>query len=178
MSTFKMRSNLDGSTWGPYESYWRQRHSEALLHDAEFRARNPGMARSRRVALVSQLDHLDPDLAALAGEAAARAERERSRTERSIHGYANTGSMPPIEILDGGFPVDAPANIVARARLQAHRDAGATHCYVRFDFTGPPLWLLLSLPPWRSPPALPEPRVVSHDSLVGVRRPRTPRWIR
>ena len=166
--SFPMRLNVNGFTWGPYESYWRQRHSESLLHDAEFRARNPGMARSFRVALVSQLDHLDPALGELSGATAVRAERERARTARIIYGG---GYMPAIEILDGGFPAPGLANIAARARLQAHRDAGATHAYVRFDFTGPPLWELLSKPPWTSS----APPVVRRGRPL---RPRVPVWIR
>jgi hypothetical protein len=161
-----------------YPSPWLLKSTPALLTDAEYRARAPSLARSLRVAEIGDLAFLDPDLESLTGDDAERAERERERVEYVLfHGGMDRRNA--VLIMDGAFPPPGTTNIISRARLQAHRNFATTHVFVRFataDTT--PLWLLLSRPPWAPPPAPPPPRMIVHESLVGVRRPRTPRWIR
>jgi hypothetical protein len=148
-----------------------------LLTDASFRANNPSLARALRVAELADLAHLDPALGELAGDDATRAEAERARVEHALF-HGGLVSQLRITIEDGTFP-PGPTNVTARARLQAHRDFGATHAFIKFTTADKtPLWLLLGRPPWTSPPASEPPAYFARPPLGRVSRPRTPRWIR
>lgn len=145
---------------------------DELLASASFRERNPSLARAIRVAEITALAHLDPDLDSLVGDDAELAARELASAERALF-WSGIYQGNAVTIQDGAFPTERRANITARARLQAHRDFAASHAFVRFTTADPtPIWVIMSRPPWVGGP----PPMVRRRRELNPRR--TPRWIR